>query len=322
MRVFLDFEASSLGDDSYPIEVAWVFEDGCEESHLIHPASDWSDWDPAAEAIHGIDRTRLVAEGEPLEAVAQSMLQALGGHTLYASAPSWYGKWLSVLLRAAGFPRHALRVRNSDEALMEAARRGLVSAAPSIDPEAAAITLVETLRREASKQPPAHRALADARRERELWLEAGRRAAQSVGGAADPFHLERFKLAQAPIIDRALAELRGGRKQSHWMWFVFPQIAGLGSSLTARTYAISSLAEARAYLADPLLGDRLRACVEAVLGHRDRTAEQIFGSTDALKLRSSLTLFAWAAPNEANFRRALDIFYGGQPDQNTLQRLH
>jgi uncharacterized protein (DUF1810 family) len=137
----------------------------------------------------------------------------------------------------------------------------------------------------------------------------------------DSFHLDRFRKAQAGVFDQALAELRDGRKQSHWMWFVFPQIEGLGSSPMARAYAISGLAEARAYLADPLLGPRLRACVRALLDHQDRTAEQILGPIDALKLCSCLTLFAQAAPQEALFRRALDRFYAGAADPRTVTRL-
>jgi hypothetical protein len=172
MRVFLDFEASSLGDDSYPIEVGWVFEDGREESHLIRPAPDWTDWDDGAQAIHGIARTKLVAEGEPHDAVARRVLDELGPHTVYVSAPSWDGKWLSVLLRAGGFPRHAMRFRDSDEAMMAAA----VAVLP--DPIAAA-ALVERLRREAASRPIAHRALADARAEWRLWQSVGEAAADA-----------------------------------------------------------------------------------------------------------------------------------------------
>src|SRR3954467_8004568 len=104
-------------------------------------------------------------------------------------------------------------------------------------------------------------------------------------------NLDRFVAAQAEIYGQALAELKAGRKQSHWMWFVFPQIAGLGRSPTARFYAIASAAEARAYLAHPQLGSRLGQCIRAVLAHRGKTAEAIFGGIDAMKLRSSMTLF-------------------------------
>jgi hypothetical protein len=163
MRVFLDFEASSLGDDSYPIEVGWVFENGREESHLIRPAPDWTDWDDGAQAIHGIARARLIAEGEPHDTVARRVLDELAAHTVYVSAPSWDGKWLSVLLRAGGFPRHAMRFRDSDEAMMAAALQGL--------PKPAAAELVERMRRQAAARPIAHRALDDARAEWRLWLD-------------------------------------------------------------------------------------------------------------------------------------------------------
>ncbi|SER23307.1 DUF1810 domain-containing protein [Microlunatus flavus] len=117
--------------------------------------------------------------------------------------------------------------------------------------------------------------------------------------------------------DAALRELRAGRKTSHWMWFVFPQLAGLGRSSMAQAYALGSLDEARAYLAHPVLGPRLRACVAAVLERPDRSAEEIFGGIDALKLRSSMTLFTRAAPDEPAFAQVLDTFYGGQADEQT-----
>jgi uncharacterized protein (DUF1810 family) len=116
---------------------------------------------------------------------------------------------------------------------------------------------------------------------------------------------------------QALRELRAGRKTSHWMWFVFPQVAGLGHSSMAQAYAISSLQQARDYLAHPVLGPRLRACTAAVLTHTDRSAEQIFGGIDALKLRSSMTLFARADPGDPAFQAVLDAFYGGEPDPRT-----
>lgn len=137
----------------------------------------------------------------------------------------------------------------------------------------------------------------------------------------DPFDLERFRQAQAHTYAQALAELRAGRKASHWMWFVFPQVAGLGSSPMARRYAIASLAEARAYLADPVLGPRLRECVRAINAHDGVSAHDIFGWPDEMKLRSSLTLFARAAPGETAFAEALDRYFGGEPDAATLERL-
>ncbi len=119
----------------------------------------------------------------------------------------------------------------------------------------------------------------------------------------------------------ALRELRAGRKTSHWMWFVFPQVAGLGHSSMAQAYAITSLEQAREYLAHPVLGPRLRESTAAVLTRTDRTAEQIFGGIDALKLRSSVTLFARAAPGEPAFVAVLDAFYDGEADDRTVQLL-
>ena len=130
------------------------------------------------------------------------------------------------------------------------------------------------------------------------------------------YRLERFIDAQEPVYQRVLAELRQGEKRSHWMWFIFPQYAGLGRSETARYYAIGSLDEARAYLAHPLLGARLRECVMILLGLEGRTAQDIFGYPDVLKLHSSLTLFA-AISGDDLFVRALDTYYGGKRDEAT-----
>jgi uncharacterized protein (DUF1810 family) len=138
-----------------------------------------------------------------------------------------------------------------------------------------------------------------------------------VSGVAD-FDLERFVTAQAEVYSRALAELRRGRKESHWMWFVFPQIAGLGTSPTARHYAIRSAAEARAYLAHPLLGPRLMECTDIVLEHRGPSAEAIFGTIDAMKLRSSMTLFEAVAPEPDRFAKVLEMFHKGERDALTL----
>ena len=137
----------------------------------------------------------------------------------------------------------------------------------------------------------------------------------------DEFNLARFVEAQAPIYAQALAELRRGRKESHWMWFVFPQFAGLGRSPMAQFYAISSLAEARAYLAHPVLGPRLRECTDAVLAHPDLGAEAIFGPVDAMKLRSSMTLFGAAAADGRLFASVLDLFFSGGRDPATLELL-
>jgi uncharacterized protein (DUF1810 family) len=137
----------------------------------------------------------------------------------------------------------------------------------------------------------------------------------------DPFDLRRFVTAQDGVYDDVVAELRAGRKRSHWMWFVFPQVAGLGSSPMAKRYAIASLAEARAYIAHPVLGERLRHCTDLVLAARDRDITATLGSPDDVKFRSSMTLFGRAAPDEARFGAALDRYFRGEADAATLQRL-
>jgi uncharacterized protein (DUF1810 family) len=137
----------------------------------------------------------------------------------------------------------------------------------------------------------------------------------------DPFHLQRFLDAQEGVYPDVLAELRRGEKRSHWMWFIFPQIAGLGYSQTARYFAIASLAEAQAYLAHPVLGARLRECTTLVNQIQGRSALQIFESPDDMKFRSSMTLFAHAAPQETVFRQALAKYYEGQEDPLTLARI-
>jgi uncharacterized protein (DUF1810 family) len=142
-----------------------------------------------------------------------------------------------------------------------------------------------------------------------------------VSGASDPFDLQRFVDAQQGVFATALSELQSGSKRSHWMWFVFPQIAGLGHSAMSRHFAIRSRDEARAYLAHPVLGSSLRESIKVLLqwaGERD--SESIFGPVDSMKLRSSLTLFAEAAPDESLFCRALDAFFS-LPDPETLRIL-
>lgn len=131
------------------------------------------------------------------------------------------------------------------------------------------------------------------------------------------FDLERFRAAQDGVYPGVVEELRRGRKTGHWIWFVFPQIGGLGRSQLSRFYAIGSLVEARAYLADPTLGARLRECAGLVLAARAGTAEEILGPLDAVKLRSSMTLFHRAAPDEPVFRAVLDRWFGGRPDPAT-----
>ncbi len=135
------------------------------------------------------------------------------------------------------------------------------------------------------------------------------------------FDLERFVDAQARIYEQALEELRAGRKESHWMWFVFPQLTGLGWSRMAQFYGIKGAEEARAYLAHPLLGVRLVECTGAVTAKADRSAEAIFGSVDALKFRSSITLFEAVSDDPKPFARAIQIFYTGERDAATLARL-
>ena len=137
----------------------------------------------------------------------------------------------------------------------------------------------------------------------------------------DPYDLERFVTAQASVYSDAREELRAGRKESHWMWFVFPQVRGLGLSAAAHRNGIASLDEARAYLRHPVLGPRIKECTELMLLHDRRSAREILGSPDDLKLRSSMTLFAAAAPDEPCFRLALARFYDGKPDERTLALL-
>ena len=139
--------------------------------------------------------------------------------------------------------------------------------------------------------------------------------------ASDPFDLKRFADAQAPVFRTVVDELRGGRKRGHWMWFVFPQLRGLGSSPMAERYGISSLEEARAYLRHDLLGPRLRECTGLVNQVQGRSVAEIFGSPDDLKLCSSMTLFARATDDNADFLALLDRYYGGRQDPVTVTRL-
>ncbi|BBZ52500.1 DUF1810 domain-containing protein [Mycobacterium heidelbergense] len=139
--------------------------------------------------------------------------------------------------------------------------------------------------------------------------------------ASDPFDLNRFVRAQAPVYRGVVEELRGGRKRGHWMWFVFPQLSGLGSSPMADRYGISGLYEAGAYLRHDLLGPRLRECARLVNGVQGRSAAEIFGSPDDLKLRSSMTLFARAADDNEDFTALLDRYYDGREDPLTVARL-
>ncbi len=137
----------------------------------------------------------------------------------------------------------------------------------------------------------------------------------------DPHDLSRFVRAQEGVYERALAEVRSGRKRSHWMWYIFPQLAGLGFSATSRRYAIKSLAEAEAYLNHPVLGPRLRECAEAALQVQGRSAFEVFGSPDDVKLRSCATLFALVSPPGSVFEQLLDKYFQGERDDQTLRLL-
>lgn len=141
------------------------------------------------------------------------------------------------------------------------------------------------------------------------------------GDAADPHDLERFVQAQQYDYERALAEVKSGRKRSHWIWYIYPQFEGLGFSANSRRYSIKSVAEARAYLAHPLLGPRLIECAEAALGVEGRSAYDIFGSPDDMKVRSCATLFAYVSPAGSAFERLLDKYFHGEPDRATLRLL-
>jgi uncharacterized protein (DUF1810 family) len=138
---------------------------------------------------------------------------------------------------------------------------------------------------------------------------------------ANPFNLQRFVDAQAPVYDEVRQELKVARKQSHWMWFIFPQIAGLGQSPMSVRFAVASLDEAKAYLAHPVLGARLKECAQLTLDVEGKTARDIFGSIDEIKFRSSMTLFARAAPDEDIFQRCLDKYFAGASDPATLAKI-
>jgi hypothetical protein len=160
--VFLDFEASSLTKVSYPIEVGWVCEDGNGEAHLIRPAPGWTEWDESAEVIHHISRRMLETQGEPHDQVCARLLKLFEANTVLASAPSWDGHWLSMLLRASGLPRHLQRLQDTEIAFLEAAH------ARGTDDTAAA-ELIAKARAKIDEQPAGHRAEADARREWAIW---------------------------------------------------------------------------------------------------------------------------------------------------------
>lgn len=173
MLVFVDFEASSLSKRSYPIEVGWVGEDGLAEGHLIRPAPGWTEWDVTAEAVHGISRRQLEAEGEPHDLVCARLVEAFEGHEVHASAPTWDGHWLSMLLRASGLPRHLLRLNASEDAFMEAAM------ARTNDRERAE-QMVADARAVVATQPVQHRAVADARRDLAILQEIRSQPAERI----------------------------------------------------------------------------------------------------------------------------------------------
>jgi uncharacterized protein (DUF1810 family) len=145
--------------------------------------------------------------------------------------------------------------------------------------------------------------------------------AGTLDGSPDPYSLNRFAQAQAGEYEQALSEIRRGRKRSHWMWYIFPQYDGLGSSSTSRRYAIKSIAEARAYLRHPVLGPRLLECAEAAIGLDTQSADEVFGSPDDMKLRSCATLFDCVSPVGSVFDRLLDKYFSGERDENTLRLL-
>lgn len=182
MRVFIDIEASGLTADSYPIEIAWVFEDGSGgESHLICPAPGWTAWAASAEQTHGISRDRLESEGAAAESVARRAVEMLSGHDLFASSPEWDGKWLSDLLEAGGFPREWLTLRDTEVAQAEiiAETLGIDLATAPRDPGEELPSAVETimvLAQMEERRPHHHRALDDAEEERRQWLRVREKA--------------------------------------------------------------------------------------------------------------------------------------------------
>lgn len=170
MRAFIGFVASSPGRRGYPIEVAWVFEGGDSETFLILPIETWTDWDPAAEAIHGISRDRLSGEGVAAGIVAWRLVDALAGHEVLASAPSRDGKWLSALLRTGGLPHHAIRLGDMDAASIALADALLAPVLPSSEIHRATRKILADAADRLADGKPAHRALPDARLERARWL--------------------------------------------------------------------------------------------------------------------------------------------------------
>jgi hypothetical protein len=183
MRAFIDFQASSLGRRGYPIEVAWVFEDGSSESFLIAPEDGWTHWDGEAEAAHGLSRDELILSGAAADFVACRLVDALRGHRVFAGTPSWVGKWLNLLLRAGGLPGDAITLGDTDGALLELASALLAPLIPSSDVHRAARKIVAYAGDRFVGRRPAHRALPDAQFERERWLIVSE-LAHAYGGRA------------------------------------------------------------------------------------------------------------------------------------------
>lgn len=200
---FLDFEASSLGEHGYPIEVAWVLSNGEEESHLIRPDPAWTDWDLKAEAVHGLSRDRLRAEGAPVAEVARRMMSVLTGYALYATAPSWDGKWLSRLLRTAGLPRHALRLQDTEAVHRQTMHDILLGISVPADLHDSLMrkVLSQAQRKDDELGPAEHRALADARREQRLWLDI-RRQTQEIARRLDNVDIHPAKVDQGSTRSR------------------------------------------------------------------------------------------------------------------------
>jgi hypothetical protein len=204
--VFLDFEASSLGKRGFPIEVGCAAEEGSIYGALIRPAPGWEEWSADAERVHGIAKDRLLREGTPHNEVAAHMVAMLAGHDLFASAPSWDGHWLSLLLRASGLPRHTLRLRGVAEARVTAARAAFAAAGMADHVSEERVDhIIAAAAEAASVTAPAHRALDDAQRELWIWQEVKRRAeaeAQSIAVTRPSLHAASGTRQSRPAADR------------------------------------------------------------------------------------------------------------------------
>ncbi len=186
MRAFLEFEACSLGRHSFPIEVAWVFENGAEETHLIRPAPRWTDWDSASQLVHGISWDRLCIEGVAAETVAGRLVEQLRGQDVFTNAPSRDGKWLRLLLRSTGLPRRELQLVDTEIGLLELSNAILAPSLPSSAIPRATRRILADASARFAERPRAHRALPDARLERERWLAVSELAHAFRGEAELP----------------------------------------------------------------------------------------------------------------------------------------